>query len=693
MLFFKEIGSATDPGEQLRRVLEFRQEVITSKAFFFRELSDDLSRWQDEFRRTFHKLVFTYIEKIDRLANDKIDDTGESTEPSHGNKIQSDSGAFRDKVETLKVILDRLGGAPNDYQVEVVDVARLRLIGAAWHRPGMTEAYLGTHDANVIFRHSGDLELGYSENLGLIDAGLAHLKSQNAPLWRWINEADGGFHYLRASALYASDEIISVGALTAMTRAKIDLGSLKDQFEEIFSSAKPIVRNAMLGYMGALGGEDFVRIALSEFERADYSTLSTATTAIIQAISHKSAVSALQFILERNVALPNGSNQRDLLDAADGLSQDYLRLGLIHRDASLRAFSLNALYNQNALTEEQRRELLNDTSPVVRAAAVSAALAAGETLSVSDCEKIVVRKTKTFGSSQETAQGREEFGSLRAQMLSAASDKQLATEADGLYEPAEVAYALLLSRHWKSRAADARENVRDRFKTHFARVRQHYLSTYGEEAANLIFPVDSDLIFEYRASKMVRAAMDVIAVKGDKSDLPLFRAALSAKYMTLSSQDLAFFARHGRVDDIELLSRTSRSTGGSLLMPKLSVTSDDVARTILRIARSDLNIIFSKDISFEDKKSVLRNAPKSSFVSATEEFLFSALNEKQDELRRLTAIRVAQCLPKKRIRVIDQRYHEQGYHYYNVSHWLDLALSMPGPFVECVTASELRAAG
>ena len=128
-------------------------------------------------------------------------------------------------------------------------------------------------------------------------------------------------------------------------------------------------------------------------------------------------------------------------------------------------------------------------------------------------------------------------------------------------------------------------------------------------------------------------------------------------------------------------------------MPKLSVTSDDVARTILRIARSDLNIIFSKDISFEDKKSVLRNAPKSSFVSATEEFLFSALNEKQDELRRLTAIRVAQCLPKKRIRVIDQRYHEQGYHYYNVSHWLDLALSMPGPFVECVTASELRAAG
>ncbi|RYG97914.1 MAG: DUF4062 domain-containing protein [Alphaproteobacteria bacterium] len=686
-LFFKELGAVADPGEQLRRVIEFREEVFASKKFFVKQLSYDLAIWKDEFRKVFHKLVFNYIDQLDVIKEDD-EETGDAAEKPSIDAKGRDGDLIRGKMASLKIVSDILLEADNDYEVDPISVIRLRLIASSWRRPGMNEAYLGTHDANLMYRNGSDTELRETERFGLMESGLFHYSSQNAPLWKWVSNTDKNLSSIRILALYSSDDAIRISALKILSRCEIQFGGLEKDFKQEFPEAKTPVKNAMLQYIGEQGSDDLVQLALKEFEKSDYATVSTASSAIIAAYRRVSLEESIKFVLEKNVALSLAAAPDELAGAAANLPIRSLESGLTHRDAGMRAFALAALNRRGQLTVAKRQELLNDPSAVVRAAAVKAALDANEAISLDECEKIVVRTVK--GLSGDTLQGTEELETLRADILSSESDIQLSEIAEELYQPAENAYAVLLTRHWKSRAEKARRNVRDRFKSHFDNIREEYVNKYGEILGTKLFPENTSLIYEYRASKMVRSVLDVIAVLGDSRDLESFRISLLDKYTTLKPEDLRFFEKYGEIEDLDLLSSANRISGGSLLNSKMSLPNTALAKSILRIGKGDLAAIFDRDISSEIRRSVAVHASKASVLGASDKEILNWLNDKDDELRRIFAIRVAQSCTKRRVRSLLAAHHEQSYVFYNVTHWLDLAASMPASTVARVTAQALK---
>jgi len=65
------------------------------------------------------------------------------------------------------------------------------------------------------------------------------------------------------------------------------------------------------------------------------------------------------------------------------------------------------------------------------------------------------------------------------------------------------------------------------------------------------------------------------------------------------------------------------------------------------------------------------------------------LDNEDDQLRKIVAIKCAQALKQRRIRGLLDKYLKQEHYYYNSLHWLDLGASMPRHLVKNVTEAEL----
>ena len=75
----------------------------------------------------------------------------------------------------------------------------------------------------------------------------------------------------------------------------------------------------------------------------------------------------------------------------------------------------------------------------------------------------------------------------------------------------------------------------------------------------------------------------------------------------------------------------------------------------------------------------------------SEERVLLLLNTENDDVRKITALRCLETLPKSRITELLQKYTEvEEYRYYNVIHWLDLGSTMPRTYTREIARAELK---
>lgn len=698
-LFFKQIPNEfmVDPGDDLKKVLEFKKTIIAGKKILFQNFST-----VREIETLARKCVTAYVNRVraedessepDELrakrARPGSRDTGENNRGSKSSPLSAEGFRFLEGlVERIKQpqFLDALSAS---------DVARFRLLANSISKPGNEEMDLGVHDLNILFaaRIEG-MELGERETRCLARLGFQHLANENVPLWCWYSALAGTqLDPAVTSSFFGANDNEKVGAISVLTALALQLpiddhvikrDRLIDSWFSDDSSAR--VRTAALGYLAKCGTAGDLEIARKEYDRSDYGTSRSALECMVGILLRTGQARAAQdLVLKSQFETLNADLLKSVLSGFEGLETSALLLGLEHRNSQVRLCSIKSLHGRGAVDITMAERLTGDSNALVRNEAVKALLKLGKRLVHEDIERILVPPKKQGGSgffgmvnvASSDKTGEELFQQYQLDALKKFSEAELEKNAGAslLYE--DAAYFALVEKFFKNRADQLRRDVDDRFSTYFEEGIRRMEAAFGDNARVL------DLVKKVRDTEgssrknLTRQGLDVLCTAQKREDLQRIRANLQGGYAEASKLDAKYLGRHGEWTDIPILANAKEpSLGGTLLS-----RSDDeefqveVAKAITSIGKKhSASDLLSLEMPAAILKKTIRLCPESRFAKISRGALLTLFHHESEGVRKAAAVLAVLAFPAKGIKSILREYLDSGKsRYYNVIHWLDLA--------------------
>ena len=176
-LFFKEIPEEfiEDPGDDLKRVLDFRKTIIQEKKILFQKFSTER-----DMEMLARKRVTAYVINVKSAeSSSKSDEPITKRAASEPEQIQGEqqsptnSPLSAEGFAFLKNLVGKISQEKAMNDLSAPEVARFRLLANAISKPGNEEKYLGVHDLNLLFcarfegMRLGKREIGFLVSMGL----------------------------------------------------------------------------------------------------------------------------------------------------------------------------------------------------------------------------------------------------------------------------------------------------------------------------------------------------------------------------------------------------------------------------------------------------------------------------------------------------------------------------------------------
>lgn len=688
-LFFKQIPDEfmADPGEDLKKVLNFREKIVADKKIFFRE--------------------FATVRDIEVLAREcmtayviRVKTAEESSEPHEvrAKRAESTSGnadaAARNPEPSplvaegfvfLKDLVERMEQAAGIEDLSAPEIARFRLLANSISKPGNQDMDLGVHDINLLYlAHSNGIELERREFRFLTKLGFQHLNAENVPLWRWYSVLSDSPNTAVVSSFPGASDDERVGAITVLDALSLDLPTTdefltRDWILDVWFSedTSPRVRSAALGYLAKNGTAEDYPIAKKEYNRSDHGTSRGALECMARILLRTGQKNAAQLlILESQFESLDIDTLQAVLEDADTLDTETLLRGLEHRSAHVRRWSLNVLRTRGSIDEVTAERLCQDTDASIRNDAISALAELGRQLTEEEVKEILTRPQKQPGALIDPT-GRELFARYRLERLRTQSEEALAEQVDNstLYD--DDPYFARAEEFFPKHAKELRRDVDDTFRAYveerFRRARKIFGETVGETIVESFSKVA-----DYTRKELTRQALDILCRRGEPEDLDRIRKNLQSGYAGASKADAEYLGRRGEWKDIALLGNAYRPPflGGSIITGEPDFR-DELVRAILEISRQhSVSALFALEIPETVLRSAIDLCPESRFSKISHDVLLGLFDHESADVRHAAAIKTVRTLPAKRIESILKEYLGRDKRYYNVIHWLDLGTSM-----------------
>jgi hypothetical protein len=691
-LFFKEIADEflRDPGEQLQKVIAFKDRLIRGKLLLFEEFVPEA------FDTKFRRCISAYVTKLFQQERDRGAEAGQAPK-SDGSSRASDetneaASATPFSIEGATFLRefiaqkgDRADSAP------AVDIARFRLLSTLISYQGNDEPSLGVHDANLLFAARGNTRFGERELRGLLAIGLDHYVSNNVPLWHWLLIAEGYKHHLLAlHSLLSTSTRRRVGALSAMRLISEPLTSTEPERQEYLDSwfaqdASHELRAAALAFLAECGTSTDLPVIQNEAIKADHSTLTAAVDAILRINLRDSRRKAISVLYEMQPTSISHSVLAAIFDNGAALDVEVLKEGLAHRSPEVRRVVAALLFERDAMPPDIAEPLLNDGSAAVRYTALRALVASGRVFSDDDAKAVLLKRatTETLGAwftRHGASTGEELWSAFREQRLVALSDKELESAAVQGSVFSREASLVLTERHFARRSHELRKAVDDNFKDDYAQAFQRLAETLKgqDELLEKIGNLEEDLRKEF-----TRQGLDVICRTRKCADLNRVRAAMRSGVPGPSPLDIDYLRVCGEWEDIELILETVR--GPLFGRGKRTLLADDdedrhrtAARAIYALARTRLAEAIVLPAPSQVTIYLILQTSEKAFRGLDDVIVDTLLQSEHDEVRKMSAMKCVQVWPRTRLAKYFAAYMARDrVRYYNVVHWLDFGLSAP----------------
>ncbi len=483
LLFRKvEIPAELEPGEDLKKVRDFRQQQIDGKRNYFKDF-EDLSGFKDAVRSKLNDIGWKEA-RHDRTVSDRDSAPTNKTEPGlsdHNQEASESAGIINDEARSFVVGFINKSDAWEATRPH--EIARFRLIATSVSRSGNDELYLNNHDANLMFRNYRNEKLSDQEYTALLDSGVAGFEHSNVPLWRWVAKGDmqdnALFYRLRLLATVGEDseKVNSIKVLQLLGSAipshdsEFNIaGVLRWWFAE--DSSEPTF-NAAISFLATNATESelpFVEQALSEAPERRRDKIEGA---IVGILSRVSVDKVLKRVCERAVdKIPEPIVKR-LFCSAASLSTDTLMECLSAKSDSVRLPSAQLLADRSEIALGTAQTLLTDSNLDIRLVAAEVLHGLGAALDEEVAKSALTQKKNVgqgfFGFSLTAERDTTRYDAYRRNRLLEMSETELRDRASEklIFKGDELAviYDKFCSKALIQK--EIRQNLSDRFEKHF----------------------------------------------------------------------------------------------------------------------------------------------------------------------------------------------------------------------------------
>lgn len=684
-----DVASLADPGDHLKKVVAFKDQVFAEKKLLAGTFAD-VRDFEGKFRKCIQGYVIALANK-DKVSESEKDQapaaetqTTPTSEPGPTTPLSVEGARF------LRNFLSTAEKATDEHPLAANDVARVRLLSIIAAVHGNDQQSLGPHDANLLFTARTNFEFGRRELNGLLDDGLAHFNHENVPLWHWVAAVDG-FKNSRlpiCSLVGTTDR--RVGALKAMRLIAQPIVE-EEHFgrKEIVSlwfakASETAVRVSALEYLSEFGQPSDLPYINEEFARNETQTTSAAANAIIRITLRDDRRKALEALY----TLQPSTVKQDLLDdlfSRDAEFDDEILLrGLSHRNVLVRITVVKLLQKRRALVASVAEPLLNDSDAEVRYEALQALVASGRSYSAEQAKAVFVRKNpppRGFGlsaMSQADTEGEAVLERYTEQLFDRLTVAQL-EEEDRLATFDQNAYFALIRRDFRLRGDDLRKAVANQFVNRFESLLEAMAKRYGP-LTDLIESARS--LGEHLRSKFTREGLDIICSRLDAADLPLVRSMLASGSVDYSAADLRHLAKFGQWCDIPLvIASLDRPEHGRKYASLLSIASstkhEDAARTLYALGKHRLNDLLATTMPGYLLARIIPLIPDKAFQGLADAVIVPLMRSEIEDVRKLASLKYVRAFPRRRVKAFLDEYMAADQFYYNVIHWFDFGISVP----------------
>jgi hypothetical protein len=551
-LFFKEVEAEflQDPGEDLKRVLAFRADLVEKKILLFETFAD-----ASEFEKKLRKCIADYVHALRLQEAAEVSGERQVRPADNGVGAQGDHDAHNALLseperEFINTFAEK-ATADDPNAVTVADIARFRLLATVVGTARNDRQALGVHDANILFAEREHITLDRSEINGLVASGLEYYPTANTPLWHWYSKANTDGDLLALFTIHTRTERRKVGALLAMKAIHEPLPSDEEFGRQSYvkwwlrRDETASVKVAALGYLGELGTTDDLPVIREELDRNNYQTKAAAVDAVLRISLRESRQRALEALYEMQPATVSADVLHEL-EQHTAFSVGLVTAGLSHQSAAVRRLAVKLLQDRHSLSVEIAERLIDDDDAFIRCETLKTLVQHGRSFSNEEAKKVLVRPTRApglgFGLGQYPAMdpaGEACWKRYHAEQLAKLDDPSLSAVAhdESIYNL--EAKFVLAERQYRRDGAKLRAAIKDEFKTafaeEFARFERQFPALAGETRK----------LEDYLRQKRVRKALDVVCRNDDGSDLNLVREALKQANIDYSDADIAYLERFG----------------------------------------------------------------------------------------------------------------------------------------------------
>lgn len=683
-LFFKLVDDdqLRDPGEELKKVLAFKQKIQDERLVLYEQFSDLV-----ECERKLRRCISRYLLRVREADSKRLTDDQSPTTERH-NLPKADSLTISNEVfESLSSMAEATTSHKDDgLGIPAEQIARLRLLASVLSDPRQNdENFLGVHDANLLYLKGNELNLTSPEKDGLVDAALFHLEAENVPLWHWLARLPDRKTHLALAAMFGdADKRIGALAILRLTGTQLQENSTpkRSLFVGLLLTEEtpPAVRVATLEYLGTCGTLADIEIIKSELERANHQTSAPAEDAAIRIALRDSRQTAFDLACRLKPRVISQKLLDELFSESNLISTSSLLNGLENPIDRIKRECVSILARRGALSSKIAEKLVTDIDPEIRYHALQV-LAKHRQISEAEARQVLIKQRVRAGLGLLTPfdkayEGHEVFDRFRRQMLVEMPIRDLERLAlqPNVFDC--LPRLVLFERRFRKYAGRLRAAIADKFKKEFDEDLQKWTGTTL---------VDTDVIDRAKSlenflrKERTRAGLSVLVSKGGRQDLVIVRDCLASGFIDTEVSDLECLAKFGEWKDVGLiLSLVESRRPRPLLIDTIPIDQSlCAAQAIYALGRERVPELLQANMPGVILQEVIKLIPDKTFAMLPDAVLLSLLSSDAAQVRKVTALRCVRVFSKAKLRDLLNEYHKMSTRYYNVYHWLDLGISLP----------------
>ncbi len=671
-LFFKTVDeeSAKDPGEQLKKVLTFKEKQIKSKELLFKEFEDS-----DSWSTAIHDDLLAYVLDISSKES-AMEAQRESLLAGHTKEFSSE---VVPKVEEasevypadLVNLFDRVNTKlreGNQLELDIPDRTRLYLQTSAWFSEIHLGQVLGNHEINLIYTHRAELKLSDSEKW-LVFRSIIE-KPNNRPGWYWFKELGEDHINFWLTWIASNDSNNDVRGAALSLLADVGFEADRELLEKgLTATDKRIVMETirLLRKTESVENLDLIdKVVNSE----DSEIKEKAISAQIEIMYLNDPNKGFLRLIDSGTRIPpliKKTFKEMNLSVNDKLLLEALSRG----EVSVRRFSAQYLRKSKLLTKEKCHELLKDTDAEVRKEGLLELIDIGEQVDMNFIRELFPEpKGHGRGLAALSALPKVRADDFAVSLLKRCDPYELLSKID-FYDSYDIdsdeAYRILALNHFDIIKFRIRDDLDKEFEN---------LKTTSEERllGKALKEYKPD-ITEFIKHKFISAALDGLAKNGIQEDIKYARKYLgNTQFNMADAGAIGLLSKFGDSSDVESLIKVESKLYGAnkrLALETAYKLSENKDVLIKRFIYADDNTTSKIAVEMLSKH-------ESSQKIEIAKTLFNSKNDK----RRLEGLAiVSRYYNESELETLLNDYVSQSTYYYNIVAGIDRCLYSKGRYL------------